>query len=138
MLVLLAFSLRDTPPVMYLTNKYSSISTINEDKISSKYGELFYYDQILKPRFLWTTKTKEYSDIKRIMAYETVDFGLENHFKHLEIHFKDKDILCLNANDKSHQKLVDRILKDLNRQVVNWENELAPLGDKEKRDILYE
>ncbi len=83
--VALTFILWNTPTGLLWAIKYSSISTIVDDKDPKNYGEVFYKGQIIKASFFYTTKAKNYSDIKRILAYDTVDFGLENHYKHLEI-----------------------------------------------------
>lgn len=134
----LVYVIWDSEIGLIMRNKQIDVSNISKENIPKKYGEISQMNQLIKLRFIWTTKTKSYSDISQIKAYLTVNFGLENHFNHLTIYFKDKDSATLDPNRSDHKEFVDTILIELDKSPFIWEIDFASLDDENKRDIISE
>jgi hypothetical protein len=133
----LTFVSWDTTYGLVYRNKCIVVTKVDDENISG-YGGIYNDQKKLKMCFLWTKKIKVYSEIKTIKAFETVDFGLENHYKNLIIEFQDGDTLIFNASRPSHRDFIDKILIDLKATAANWKTEFSPSLDKQKKDVLYE
>lgn len=117
-----------------LFNKYVDIKNIVQN-IPQKYGDLLLESDRLIVKFLWKRKVICFHQIHKIRAYSTVDFGLENHFKFLEIYTKEKEVLSFDANQSLHLDFVKDVIKEVFNKTIDLKTDFPPLGADSNGDI---
>lgn len=134
-LIGLSFIFHGTPIMDKFLNRYVDIKNIVKTP-PRHFGDLLTNQDHFMVKFMWTTKQISFNHVDKVKAYSTVDHGLENHFKFLEMHTKDKNVLSFNPNQPSHCNMVSDFISQQCNKTINLNIEdYPPDGANQNGDI---
>jgi hypothetical protein len=114
-----------------LLNRRVDLTNIVET-MPQKFGELLIKDSNFIIKFFWTTKRIPFDRIQKVMAYTSVNMGLENDYKILEIHTIDNNIISFDPNQSSHRDVVSNFIKLQFKKTINLDVDDYPPNGADK------